>query len=499
LFLHAIDNELPIPVGSFTDKQFAVSDEDVEDDRTPHGSLGSRYEELRKNLPAKTKWVNSTVFKTTLRKDLERDNQMLTTMLDRFGSWDSTRDSKINALVDLLRNDHPGEKVLVFTEYVDTAEYIAQALQEAGVDKVAVVSGNTDNPADIARRFSPHSNRIPGQEGLPEVDPTDAIDVLVATDVLSEGQNLQDSHIVVNYDLPWAIIRLIQRAGRVDRVGQKSDRVFVYLISHENVEAQINLRRRIRARLGAAAEAFGADEQFFGGDTEIKILDDFYKGKVSDDADDADNEADAVSEAWVVWSNAQTKHPQIAKKILGMQDMVHSTREQYIDENAGSVTCFVSTESGVDAFAKSTTDPDGSTTESLLTPLEAMRTFRAQIDTPTAELRSDHFDRQTALVHGPLTIEAIAAGNLKGIRKWVWERLAGTLFAQKATDALNALHAQPLTEHATMRLGQARRNRYSVDDIADLLNQLHGEDRLVIKSSETDNIKLVCSIGVREA
>src|SRR5262249_23696529 len=128
LFLHAIDNELPIPVGSFTDKQFAVSDEDVEDDPTPHGSLGSRYEELRKNIPAKTKWVNSTVFKTTLRKDLERDNQMLTTMLDRFGSWDSTRDSKINALVDLLRNDHPGEKVLVFTEYVDTAEYIAQAL-----------------------------------------------------------------------------------------------------------------------------------------------------------------------------------------------------------------------------------------------------------------------------------------------------------------------------------------------------------------------------------
>lgn len=81
----------------------------------------------------------------------------------------------------------------------------------------------------------------------------------------------------------------------------------------------------------------------------------------------------------------------------------------------------------------------------------------------------------------------------------MWERLAGTLFAQKSIDALNALHAQPLTEHATMRLSQARRNRYSVDDIADLLNQLHEEDRLVIKSSETDNIKLVCSIGVREA
>lgn len=140
-----------------------MSDEDVEDDPTPHGSLASRYEELRKNLPAKTKWINSTVFKKTLRKDLDRDNQMLTGMLDRFGSWDSTRDSKMNALVDLLRNDHPGEKVLVFTEYVDTAEYVAQALQEAGVEKVAVVSGNTDDPGDVARRFSPHSNRSPGR------------------------------------------------------------------------------------------------------------------------------------------------------------------------------------------------------------------------------------------------------------------------------------------------------------------------------------------------
>jgi superfamily II DNA or RNA helicase len=498
LFLYAIENRLPIPLGSFTDKQFAVSDEDIEDDPTPHGSLESRYDALRKTLPAKTKWVNSTVFKTTLFKDLERDNQTITQLLERFGSWDSTRDSKVNALVDLLRTEHVGEKVLVFTEYVDTAEYVAQALMDAGLDRVAVVSGTTGDPAEIARRFSPRSNRMPGQAEVSEADPVDSVDVLVATDVLSEGQNLQDCHIVVNYDLPWAIIRIIQRAGRVDRIGQKSEHVFVYLISHENVEAQINLRRRIRARLGAAAEAFGADEQFFGGDAEVKILDDFYKGKVSDDADEADSEADAASEAWVTWSNANAKHPQIAKRVLAMQDLVHSTREQYIGENSGSVTCFITTDSGVDAFATSITNPDGTVDEKLLTPLEAMQIFRAQIDTPTAEPRSDHFERQSALVHGPLTIEAIAAGNLKGIRKWCWERLAGTLFAEKAAEALNALHAQPLTEHATMRLSQARRNRYEMADLAELLNQLQQEDRLVIRSLETDSIKLVCSIGVRD-
>ncbi|TXH20887.1 MAG: NgoFVII family restriction endonuclease [Mycobacterium sp.] len=499
LFVHAIDTKLPIPLGSFTDKQINVSDEDVEDGATTHGSLDSRYEELRKTLPAKTKWINSTVFKTTLRKDLAKDNERITFLLDRFGSWDSTRDSKVNALVDLLRNEHAGEKVLVFTEYVDTAEYVAQALRDAGIEKVGLVSGNTDNPADFARRFSPHSNTLPGQHEAAVTGVHDPIDVLIATDVLSEGQNLQDAHIVVNYDLPWAIIRIIQRAGRVDRIGQQSDTVYVYLITHDKIEQQINLRQRIRARLGASAEAFGSDEHFFGGEQEIKILDDFYKGKVTDDAEDADGEADAVSEAWLVWSNAQTKHPQLVKRVLAMQDMIHSTREQYISETHGGVTCFVSTESGVDAFATSLTTADGGTDEQLLTPLEALRVFEAQLDTPIAELRPDHFERQRGLIHGPLTIEALAAGNLKGVRKWAWERLGGhTLFAGKAADALNALHERPLTEHATMRLSQARRHRYSLDDLADLLNQLHGEDRLVIKFSETDSIKVVCSIGVRD-
>lgn len=499
LFIYAIDQGLPIPLGTFTDKQIAVTDEDVEDDTTLQGSQASRYEELVKSLPAKTKWINAPVFKPALRSDLAKDNERITGLLDRFGNWDPTRDSKVNALVDLLRTEHAGEKVLIFTEYVDTADYVARALRDAGIANVGLASGNTDNPGAIARRFSPYSNLLPSQtEPAPE-SLADPIDVLVATDVLSEGQNLQDSHITVNYDLPWAIIRIIQRAGRVDRVGQKSDTVQVYLITHEKIEQQINLRQRIKARLGAAAEAFGSDEQFFGGEQEIKILDDFYNGRINEDAEDAEGEADAVSEAWLVWSNAQQKHPALAKKVLAMQDMVHSTREQYINETRGCVTCYVSTSSGVDAFASASTGADGAHIDQLLTPLEAMRTFQAQIDTPTAVLRQDHFEWQRELVRGPLSVEAIAAGNLRGPRKWAWERLGGTLFADMARDALNALHERPLTEHATMRLSQARRNRYTMEDLADLLNQLHDEDRLVIKTSETDSLKIVCSIGVRDA
>ena len=493
LFIHAIDHQLPIPLGAFTDRQIAVTDEDIEGDGDLHGSVATRYETLRKSLPAKTKWVNTTVFKPTLRKDLAKDNASITTLLSRFGNWDSTRDSKMNALVDLLTNEHAGEKVLIFTEYSDTAEYITAALTDAGVPNVGLATGDSENPADIARRFSPLSNKLPSQseDDVHAVD--DPIDVLVATDVLSEGQNLQDSHIIVNYDLPWAIIRIIQRAGRVDRIGQKSDTVHVYLITHEKIEQQIRLRQRIKDRLGAAAEAFGSDEKFFGGDREIKILDNFYKGRVTDDDTDDEAEADSVSEAWLVWSSAQDQFPTIAEKVLRMQDMVHSTRNQRLDEH-GSVTCYVATASGVDAFA--TSDRTG---ERILTPLEALRVFRADPDTPTAPLRADHFEREKTLVQGTLKTETIAAGNLKGIRKWAWQRLGGTVFGQKATEGLDALHAQPLTEHATMRLAQARRHKYSLDDLADLINQLHDEDRLVIGSTDHDAIKVVCSLGVQDA
>ncbi len=498
LFIHAIDQGLDVPLGSFSDRQFMVSDGDLDEESDLHGSMETRYNELQRKLPASTKWLSTRIFKRTLRKDLERDNRTLTDLMERFGIWDPSKDSKVNALVDLLLAEHAGDKVLIFTEYVDTAEYVAAALRDAGIANVGIASGQTEDAAGIARRFSPDSNRLPGVDEHAEA--TNPIDVLVATDVLSEGQNLQDSHIVVNYDLPWAIIRIIQRAGRVDRVGQKAGEVFIYLITHEKVEQAIGLRQRIRQRLGDNAAAFGSDERFFGDDGEINILDDLYKGSVpdEDELDAAEGEADAVSEAWLVWSRARDNQPELAHKITRMQDMVHSTRNPYDHETRTGVTCYASTASGVDAFATSYHDRYGNLVERLLTPLEALHTFRAQESTPTAELRPDHFEREARLVRDKLAKETVAAGNLKNIRKWAVERLGGTIFGAEASDALSAMMDRPLTEHANVRLRQARRGKYGDQDLAALVKQLHEEERLVIGVSEKDEIKIVCSIGVAD-
>jgi hypothetical protein len=529
LFCYAIEAGLPLPLGSFTDPHTTRADgaDDLADelaggteagpdeggeekvlspDADPDLTAGLRtdpkahYDELARTLSATTKWVNSTVFKPTLRKDLERDNATITALLDRFGAWDRARDSKLKALVKLLQRTHAGEKVLVFTEYSETAAYIAKGLRAAGVPRVGLATGDTDAAA-LARRFSPESNQIPGHEQHLE-EGEEPLEVLVATDVLSEGQNLQDSHIVVNFDLPWAIIRLVQRAGRVDRVGQKADEVYLYLLTHTKVDAAIRLRQRIEQRLSAAAEAFGSDERFFGGATEVKVLDDLYKGHMPEELDaldgaDAEGEADAVSEAWLVWSHVSEHDPDLATKVTRMQNMVHSTRHRYPEgrDRTGIVTYACTDRSGVDAFAASFDTPAGPV-ERLLTPMEALKVFYAQPTTPAVEVPEDLYERQSRLVRDKLASEMIAVGNLRGPRKWVWDKLVGTIFATGAEEALSALHERQLTEHARNRLSTARRQRYREQDLADLINELHAEGRLVIGPTETDAIAVVCTIGV---
>ena len=137
--------------------------------------------------------------------------------LDAASRLTPEQDDKVRKLVRLLRTkDLAGRKVLVFTEFADTARYVESHLRAAGVDGlVRIDSGSKVDRAEVIRRFSPYYNASSTAEltagGL------DEIRVLVSTDVLSEGLNLQDATRLVNYDLHWNPVRLMQRIGRVDR------------------------------------------------------------------------------------------------------------------------------------------------------------------------------------------------------------------------------------------------------------------------------------------
>ena len=145
------------------------------------------------------------------------DLDEIANFLDAASRLTAEQDDKVRRLVRLLRTkDMAGRKVLIFTEFADTARYIESHLRAAGVEGLARIdSGSKVDRAEVIRRFSPYYNTSSTAELIAEG--LEEIRVLVSTDVLSEGLNLQDATRLVNYDLHWNPVRLMQRIGRVDR------------------------------------------------------------------------------------------------------------------------------------------------------------------------------------------------------------------------------------------------------------------------------------------
>jgi len=147
------------------------------------------------------------------------DMEQILEFLDELKKFKPSNDDKLRALVKLLKTDPvlKRHKVLIFTEYLATARYLRDQLKEAGITGINEVDGSTsqNERGHIIQRFSPYYNESSSAElaaeGLEETR------VLISTDVLSEGLNLQDATRLINYDLHWNPVRLMQRIGRVDR------------------------------------------------------------------------------------------------------------------------------------------------------------------------------------------------------------------------------------------------------------------------------------------
>ena len=416
------------------------------------------------------------------------DSSELKSLLASFGRVTSKNDSKLIALVKTINEKYKNRKILIFTEYADTAEYVAQALTDHGMKKVSPVTGNSGNPTELARRFSPKSNHKKSGE---EVTSANEINILVATDVLSEGQNLQDAAIVVNYDLPWAIIRLIQRAGRVDRVGQTSDTVEILSFFHESIEEVLNLRDRIRHRLSQNAKAFGSDEKFFGTQEETAIIEGLYNGDLPDDGAESDN--DASSLAFEIWSNAKETDPERTARVERLADLVFATRPAR-ELEGDSVATFVRTERGMDGFGHVSND-----SYKLMTAYEALKYFECEPSTPGLQMLESHFRDVQGLVHGPLKQTAVVAGQLTGVRKRLYQRLKSSIneLPQEMAEILELISSRPLTSEAESRLGKALSAR-STEDLATLISALNADSRLVLPDLPgSDPIRIVCSMGAR--
>jgi superfamily II DNA or RNA helicase len=256
------------------------------------GSLDKFKEDLKKDLDALDNlYVNLQKFDAKINKEVKKPHQI------------KSCDDKLKELIAQIikkcnsgANNH-NQKVVIFTVYRDTAEYLFKQLQARGFDKIAIASGTGSYSDDsdhkqsmeaILERFAPYTKLFrekewtfesekegleafaEWQEWIKENHPkthqklSKPIDILIATDALSEGQNLQDADMVINYDIHWNPVRIIQRMGRIDRLGSPNEQIFgINFWPSENINSYLNLQGRIEQRMAAMKLAGSeVDHQF---------------------------------------------------------------------------------------------------------------------------------------------------------------------------------------------------------------------------------------------
>lgn len=167
------------------------------------------------------------------------------------------QDAKLQVFIhDMLPKLLRQKKLIVFTQYEDTARYIFSQLPERLLERSHLVTGSTENLSSVVGRFAPVANDYSLRRGENELD------ILIATDVLAEGLNLQDCSQVLNYDLHWNPVRLIQRFGRVDRIGTSHERIYAYNFMPEKAaEKQLGLKEKLSARIKEFNDILGMDSQ----------------------------------------------------------------------------------------------------------------------------------------------------------------------------------------------------------------------------------------------
>ncbi|MCK9452124.1 MAG: SNF2-related protein [Bacteroidales bacterium] len=278
------------------------------------------------NLSDIDKAGNLNLYKRDLKKDIDALDNILAN-LARFekvigkeitipGNIKS-EDTKLEVLIRKIQqkrasgeNNH-NQKLVIFTVYRDTAEYLFKQLKARGFDKIGFVSGTGSKTTDsdeehknfepILERFAPYTKLFrekewrfePSSDDLTDLEKyqewiqwisenepktynqlQNPIDILIATDALSEGQNLQDADMVINYDIHWNPVRIIQRMGRIDRLGSPNNKIFgVNFWPSNNINSYLDLQGRIEQRM-AAMQLAGSEVHLDFSDTFKEMAED---------------------------------------------------------------------------------------------------------------------------------------------------------------------------------------------------------------------------------
>jgi len=288
------------------------------------------------------------------------DLDQIATLLDESRTFEPSHDDKLKKLVRLLKSkDMTGRKVLIFTEFADTARYLRRELEKAGIDGVAQLdSGTKTNRADAIRRFSPYYNGSSSAElkasGQQETR------VLIATDVLSEGLNLQDATRLVNYDIHWNPVRLMQRIGRVDRrlnpdveaqlvadhpevAKQRGSVAFWNFLPPDDLDTLLALYGKVSHKTLLISKTLGIEgKKLLKPDDDYAALKEFnasYEGETT-----------VQEQLHLEYQRLLDEHPGLEERLAGLPRAIFSGREIAGDRSAGVFFCYrlpaLDTESG---------------------------------------------------------------------------------------------------------------------------------------------------------
>ncbi len=343
------DEELEDEIAEFTlGKKRPINLADIDD----AGNLNFYKRDLKKDIDALDNILSN------LRRFEQKINQEI-----KIPENQKSDDTKLEVLIEKIYTkrasgeNNNNQKVVIFTVYRDTAEYIFNQLKARGFDKIAMVSGTGSKTTDneelhknfepILERFAPFTKLYKEKEWSFEASSAELteiekyhewiqwvaennlktyeqikhpFDILIATDALSEGQNLQDADMVINYDIHWNPVRIIQRMGRIDRLGSPNTKIFgVNFWPSNNINSYLDLQGRIEQRMAAM--------QLAGSEVQLDFSDSF-KEMAEDENLENRMKARMIEQMQTSWDDIE-----ISEQGLGFNDLsLEKYRQDLLEE-----------------------------------------------------------------------------------------------------------------------------------------------------------------------
>lgn len=496
-FITALNNGI-VPAGKFA-SVILLEAYDLDDDELL---------ELLEDVSEKYKAEDFEVDR--LKTAISHDLSILEKMYKLVEPITAKEDDKLQVLKKWLTEPKDGipplatKKCLIFTQYKDTATYLFDHLKDirSGVESIF---GTDKDKSVTAYRFSPKANQhMKPDKTYPEIE------LLIATDVMSEGLNLQDCDQIINYDLHWNPVRLIQRFGRIDRIGTEHEMIYSFnFLPEKALDKGLGLMEKLTKRVNEITTMLGSDGALL--DPTEKLVDQafyaIYQGQSVDGYDTQDDDAMVdLTEAEEFMRQLKADNPELFEKIKNLRDGIRSAKKgeekrSYVVCKAGNYRKIYSVDSNKDVKAEDIPQALG---QMKCEPGEPTIELPANFNNQVVEVQQEfekHIQQwqaeQRVAVTQPLSQQYVL-NELKEIDKEVDDPAW-----QGQISAFMNIFSKPLTQAVLSELKGIRREKIKGLALLDLLEKIYIRYKLGEAAkdngrngSDQDIPIVACSLGI---